>query len=377
MDPAHSWHPGNAAVDPVWPVPTPILPDEILSSWLVRLALRQGCDPLVMTGVLWPAWRFWTRDPDWLLPEKRLGALSHFSGVGGTPILAASLANTVARILGQGSATRLHSSWVVTLGTRNRKRAGGLQYCPVCLAEDQAPYFRLQWRFAWHTACEHHQVALRGRCCHCAAPLEPHRLVAEDKALNRCGSCKGDLRLCEPHPCSLPALAFQQAADETLRVGHGHLLGGRVTAAEWFAMAAFLVMAVRRWVREGTSGQKALMERLRISPPNLVSFEYGMGIEKLGTADRQELIGSIQPVIMIDRGRFLAGLSGSGITQQGFASQRGEVPEVLRPLVGLLPSKTWTRSSGKGVWTRKGPRSPREVARMMARLERKMARRRH
>lgn len=34
-----------------WALSVPLLPEESLSSWLVRAALRQGCDPLSLTGL--------------------------------------------------------------------------------------------------------------------------------------------------------------------------------------------------------------------------------------------------------------------------------------------------------------------------------------
>lgn len=47
-----------------WGIKTPLYQNEALSSWLIRAALDCGCDPLSLTGILWPKWRPWTLDID-------------------------------------------------------------------------------------------------------------------------------------------------------------------------------------------------------------------------------------------------------------------------------------------------------------------------
>lgn len=42
MAAAYTWHPGSDGVNPRWAVPVQLLPDEIVSSWLVRAALAQA-----------------------------------------------------------------------------------------------------------------------------------------------------------------------------------------------------------------------------------------------------------------------------------------------------------------------------------------------
>jgi hypothetical protein len=40
-----------------WAIRVLLLPDESIASWLARIALTQGCDPLSFTGAIWPKWR--------------------------------------------------------------------------------------------------------------------------------------------------------------------------------------------------------------------------------------------------------------------------------------------------------------------------------
>lgn len=76
------------------------------------------------------------------------------------------------------------------------------RYCPVCLAKDWVPYFRLEWRFrCWHW-CPLHQCLLRDQCPTCG-----HRVVLPNAMFNagtdgfgvgelsRCLSCEKLLTL--------------------------------------------------------------------------------------------------------------------------------------------------------------------------------------
>lgn len=146
MDATYSWHPGTGRVVANWAIPVPLLPDELLSSWLVRAALAQGCDPLVLSGELWSKWRIWTRDADRGLNQERLLVLAKASGVNSAAFKAASVRCIVPAITTEPLDELAIWPWVLALGSRNRKRHGGLQYCPLCLREDTKPYYRLQWR---------------------------------------------------------------------------------------------------------------------------------------------------------------------------------------------------------------------------------------
>ncbi len=76
----------------------PLLPDEIISSWLVRAALAQGCDPMVLTGEVWPKWRIWTRDADRFLDDAPLNKLTAPAGIPLSSFRAATLKSVAERV---------------------------------------------------------------------------------------------------------------------------------------------------------------------------------------------------------------------------------------------------------------------------------------
>lgn len=80
------------------------------------------------------------------------------------------------------------------LGTRSKP---AYRFCPVCLASDKQPYFRLEWRFrCWHW-CPLHRCLLRDRCNACGqAIVLPVDMDTAGKGrsgvafLHRCMSCE-------------------------------------------------------------------------------------------------------------------------------------------------------------------------------------------
>lgn len=213
------------------------MPDELFSTWLSRSALAQGCDPMVLTGVLWPRWRAWTRDLDRGLSEDRLNAMVAKSGLCRNRLEEATLRPVVRAIAPHFEGSRTSWPWVMAQGSRNRRRFGGLQYCPHCLGEDRQPYFRRRWRLAWHVGCERHACLLADHCGHCRAPVEPHRCRARDEVQTLCPDCRRDLRTIKTATACTETLAFQRAADAVLCAGVGTWAGNVLETAAWFSTA--------------------------------------------------------------------------------------------------------------------------------------------
>ena len=366
----YSWHPGIDRVASRWAIPVPLLPDEIFSSWLVRAALTQGCDPLVLTGEVWPKWRVWTLDGDRTMPEERLKPLSRQSGISPETFRAAMLHTTACRIHDGWPPEKAIWPWILTLGTRNTKRRSGLQYCPMCLSEDKKPYYRLHWRFVWHTCCEKHGIFLLDRCQACGAPVEPHRLFAEDQHVALCATCKTDLREARPGSSFMEAMGFQNMADRVVLQGHGLFQGQFIEVSEWFRLADFFISLIRRANRSGTVALYDFLHRLDVPLFVGMPVEVGAGIELLRTQERQKLFGSVSRLMVAGREQFEVALNESCITLQGFCGQGETLPEMLAPIVESLLSQPVIRT--RKLWREKdGPRPRHEVMRMMAKLQRK------
>jgi hypothetical protein len=175
--------------------------DELLSSWLVRLAWGSAIKlQHLCVHVLGQSPGFLSADIDRNPQEALLAQLCESTG---TP-LARGLQIGLASLEGRlwcSFHSRGPVPWLIPNYRDGRRRLKhGLQYCPQCLAEDDQPYFRRKWRLAFNVVCERHGLFLRDECPHCAAPVVFHtgdfgrRLLSAASPITQCPSCLLDLR---------------------------------------------------------------------------------------------------------------------------------------------------------------------------------------
>lgn len=186
----------------LWPVHLKPLPDELLSSWLVRLAHAHGYKVQTMTRLLFgQSSTIWNRDIDRLAPTEIGEVLMRVTGATIEQFEGATL-RAYEGTLVEHHTTGGMGRWVVPLGIfhRARKRPG-LMFCPQCLDADAVPCFRRRWRLALSTVCTKHACHLMDSCPRCQSPLAPHRADMQSRqhypraGLNvHCWKCGFDLR---------------------------------------------------------------------------------------------------------------------------------------------------------------------------------------
>lgn len=214
---------------------------ELLTSWLARVAVHSGCEPLVLTGAVWPGWRIWTVDADrQISPEHAQAAASWFK-LPVEAVHACTLAAVGEKLHENFDAHRPLWPWFIALGSRNRLRRTGLPFCPKCLADDIQPYYRLEWRHAWIVGCERHGIRLVDRCDRCHAICEPHRSTAATGDLAHCVECGFDLRSSRCELVDDKALSLQLHANAILASGVAVWGGDQVSRMEWFERARSLL----------------------------------------------------------------------------------------------------------------------------------------
>jgi hypothetical protein len=351
-----------------------LLPDELISSWLVRAAMRFGCDPKALTQQIWPTWRFWTTDPDRGFDAERLAALVEASGISVSTLQSASLRGMAEQVSSQPRPNKMAWAWILTLGTRGNSRQGGLQYCPRCLGEDQTPYYRLQWRFAWHVGCEEHACALHDRCWHCDAPLEPHRLEPVDGGLAVCRRCKADLRAAPADRVTEDAMAFQHLADQVLHSGHGVAFDEVVGVQEWFDTAHFITALIRNAYHSmGHNALSDLMIEVSGKNPQDLPIPPRSSIEGLTNRDRQSVLAILYRLMTITRDEFVHALRQNNVRRRTLSPKSPPAPRLIADLASQLPD---TQRRGKPTKNPRppGPRPRHEVVLMMNMLIRKLER---
>jgi hypothetical protein len=185
----------------LWPIRHRPLPDELLSSWLVRLAHGHGLKVQTLCNLTFGnKQQVWNRDIDRLAPLWLINELCQRTD---TPFDVAW--NTTLRAY-EGwlyPAYRASGmlSWILMLNLYHRKRRGfGMQFCPRCLATDPVPYLRKSWRVAFNTVCAKHGILLADRCPACGEAVAIHRIsmvrldMLDETSLAHCYSCEFDLR---------------------------------------------------------------------------------------------------------------------------------------------------------------------------------------
>ncbi len=180
--------PSRAARAPErWPVAVEPEPDELLSSWLHRLALAHGLPPRVFGAALGLGGGAWSGRLDLAPPAALLDRLARRTGLASSTIAALSFRDFGAREL------LLPLRTTVSPRRKDRWRATWLQACPYCLADDQNPYFRRVWRLATTIFCLRHARRLIDRCPACQQALVPFDQAALAPQ-NFCAHCLFDLR---------------------------------------------------------------------------------------------------------------------------------------------------------------------------------------
>jgi len=183
-------------------------PDELLSSWLMRLSHANGFLPHSFCHQFWPGRAVWNRDVDHLAtPEitQELARLTAVSVQRAHETTLRAYEGVVFQDFIQSGRTR----GILPVGVWHRVHLKfGLQYCPECLASDPKPYFRRAWRLAWVTCCVKHRRPLLDRCPKCAKPVNFHHNKGMRDNLARCVNCEMDLRYA-PNTAATTSLELQ------------------------------------------------------------------------------------------------------------------------------------------------------------------------
>ena len=178
---------------PSWPFrPTPAN-DEILSSYLARIAYAHGLPPYRFFSFFFPGVPIWNRDIDRSASDQLIDGVATRCGVSFEQVCSMTLRayeasfryiNPLRKQANPGISRCINAAGIFH---RNRKRHG-MQYCPECLVENMA--FKRAWRLSFVTACSIHNCSLQDCCPRCGHPVIFHR---SDSFHPNCHSCGGFL----------------------------------------------------------------------------------------------------------------------------------------------------------------------------------------
>jgi len=171
--------------------------DELLSSWLVRVALAHNTRPWSFCNLHFPHLHniIFSRDLDVWANEDLLAMLSKKSGLPIEMLFSLTL-QSYGGILQKKILTNTGNNMLSPVVPRARKnQKHGLKYCPLCLKEGTVPYFRKTWRVSFYSICLKHKTLLLDRCCKCGKPVSFYKFKNE-AGFTKCWSCGQELSKC-------------------------------------------------------------------------------------------------------------------------------------------------------------------------------------
>lgn len=185
----------------LWPAHPHPLRNELLSSWLVRVAHANGLKVQSFCRLAFGNERqVWNRDIDRLAPAWLVETMAARTGTPTKRAWQTTLIVYRGKLFEHCKASG-QLKWILSLQMYHRKRLGyGMQFCPTCLAEDAEPYFRLAWRVAFYTYCPKHDCMLLDRCPKCGQGVAYHRIelgrphTTSTAPLCYCWACGFDYR---------------------------------------------------------------------------------------------------------------------------------------------------------------------------------------
>lgn len=363
------WHAEVCPVDPVWPCVPPLRRDELFSSWLIRCALCHACDAVEFARWLWPNRRVWTGDIDQALWLLSLDALQMKSGIPGDSLMASSLV-PLCQHLGLRCPARSITPWILSLGGRNLRRAGGLQYCPLCFA-DEVPFYRQQWRMAWCTCCPDHGVILHDHCPHCEAVLAPHRLDYRKRNLGCCHHCGGTLAQARTQLADKELMAWELRAEAFF---HGRKLGlgwPAMPVSDAFAFFREIYRLLHIVVNHPSANGAGFLASYGIETRNVSAADTGLVLECLPVEIRAVYLKALEKVLAAGEQRFITALKHARFCPSLRAAVSMPGHSYISQLMPLVPANNGLRAP-RGRRTQ--PHCPPSVLRAWLRFKRRMLR---
>jgi TniQ protein len=287
----------------VWPVHLKPQVDELLSSWLTRLALAHGQTAASFFNQTWLGRYLLARDLDLWNDQATFELLARKTNTPPARAFAATLASYDGWLF-EDNPHQSHAPWVLAchLNVRPQKWLG-LQFCPWCLAADKEPYFRRHWRLALMVLCPIHRVLLLDHCQSCGAAVCYERQSARELGdadgwiLTRCHKCNADLRdsatECYGARVDATELEFQVLLVTTLSRGWIEMPQNGVIYSHLFFSGLHQMMSKLIYGRMASSLKAALRQSYAIDLPIEFVPDKSVSLECLNVAQRRALLRAV------------------------------------------------------------------------------------
>lgn len=277
----------------VWPAHPKPLPDELLSSWIVRVAEANAIKLQTLSWMLFGnGLSPWNRDIDRSAPRWLIEALSQHTGNSYRDVFHTALVTYKGRLYPHRQAVG-QLRWILPIRSYGmRHSALGQQFCPECLAKDAIPYFRKQWRVAFFTYCPEHQVKLWDACPACGLPVivfrgDFGRELTNARPMYVCHSCGYDFREASRKSVSFPTEELHAFFDSMLcSLSASNNPAGEFDLGYYAVMHQFCrVMGMRQ-----NGGRLQRFIEARLGLPNLSLLLGRISVEQRSHDERHQLL---------------------------------------------------------------------------------------
>jgi len=344
-----------------WPLHPPPLEDELLSSWIVRLAVTYHVAPFTFCREALALQHPTPRTLDHQPPPALLTRLADVTGCPIARVVATTLqryegclfgaitapvpAAMLAMMQGIGPDRSCATHW-----TRARKpwrgadatpwlfppqQAVTLQFCPHCVRDDAMASPRTAWRLALTTACPKHRVLLREGCLHCGVPVDVVFLSWRHTSFRYC-LCGADLGQASTVAAPPALAALTDRIHEAVTTGAVRLDGTASLPAEtYFTILRAFVEAVRL-TRGRQPWAEACWRTLGVEPVD-IRPHLAVPFEAQPLAWRVDTMQLVSDLLTEWPSHFLASCQRVALKAVPLLRRmQGLPPALLRPLVHVL-----------------------------------------
>lgn len=214
---------------PPWPSFVGPLPDELFSSWLLRLSRSHLVRYYTFCSSYFDGIEFWNRDLDKFLPDGIKKIITSKTILKDTDIERMMLSSFNPNVFVADVSRR--NSWFTPFGVYSHrytaKHRTTICICPSCLKKDgNMPYYRKKWRLSIQTICNECKSEMIDSCPQCGMPI--NHLISEKERRSQapifpityCWKCLYDLK---NHHCNRPPeilLDMQGYISQTIESGY-------------------------------------------------------------------------------------------------------------------------------------------------------------
>lgn len=201
--------------------------DELLSSWIFRLARSHKMKPFSFTKYCLEEPSLWNRDFDKFYYENLVILLTTITPLSSKNIDSLHLIS-YQDIVFNSKVNSAFTEGILNVGVQHRTRKNkGLLACPLCLSKNE--YFKKSWRLLSSIVCTDCNCNLIDECPNCKLPIVFQRLdigkkdIYSEQPIYLCWNCRYDLRkeytLIDENSSSIQ---YQKYINETIRHGYNN-----------------------------------------------------------------------------------------------------------------------------------------------------------